>query len=98
MRYIDVDASHDIGGDASMDDGVLLPILLSVCWFVFASVEVCFWSLVDVPLVAPLHVISSSHLGINIDLFLRQVRRAKSALFLVEYLILSCLLMPKVLH
>ena len=90
-----MDASHDIGGDASMDDGVLLPILLRVCWFVFASVVVWFWSLVDVPLVA---CNFPSHLGININLFLRQVRRAKSALFLVEYLILSCLLMPKVLH
>jgi hypothetical protein len=37
-----MDASHDIGGDASMDDGVLLPILLlRVCWFVFASLWWC---------------------------------------------------------
>jgi hypothetical protein len=50
----DMDASHDIGGDASMDDGVLLPIIY---FFVFVGsfLLLCggvVWSLVDVPLVA----------------------------------------------
>jgi hypothetical protein len=77
----DMDASHDIGGDASMDDGVLLPI----SYFVFVGSFYCFFG--GVVLViggcsvsCSLHVISSSHLGINTN-FLHAKFGAPNLLF-----------------